>query len=517
MTITPGPETTSSAMHNVKEIIILGGGTAGWMAANLMAARWRDKGFTITLVESPEIGVIGVGEGSTPKLKDFFDALNIDETEWMPACNATYKNGIDFRDWSTVPGFESYFHPFGSTIDSLTYKFFKTNAILRRKNVDVSAHPNHFFLMTKLAEKKLAPIAPPNFPFQMDYAYHFDSVLLGRFLKNKAIQRGVKYIEGTVADAELSEDGRISSIRLKNGNKLSADYFVDCTGFHSFLLQKTLGVPFKSFSDNLFNDAAVAIPSEITSEIPSQTVSTALSNGWAWEIPLTNRFGNGYVYSSKFISADQAETELRQYLGLLDSDVEARHLKMRVGRAEKSWHKNCVAIGLSQGFIEPLEATALQFVQSTIESFIQAFEMGNYSEMHQDEFNQQINQNFEGIRDYIVLHYKTNSRNDTEYWKANRENPNISSNLQAMLSCWDRVQNLEEALQRLDIGKYYTSISWNCLLAGVGRFSQEENLITLSKQAQSVDLDYIDSFLSGCSLNFEDHRGQLNSYLAKTA
>ncbi|MCW8876711.1 MAG: tryptophan 7-halogenase [Kangiellaceae bacterium] len=504
-------------MQNVKDIIILGGGTAGWMAANLMAAQWHEKGINITLVESPEIGVIGVGEGSTPKLKDFFDTLNIEESEWMPACNATYKNGIDFRDWSTIPGFESYFHPFGSTIDSLTYKFFKTNAILRRKNVDVSAHPNHFFLMTKLAAKKLAPIAPPNFPFQMDYAYHFDSVLLGQFLKKKAIERGVKYVEGTVENAQLSENGKIASIHLKNGDELSADYFVDCSGFYSFLLQKTLGVPFKSFSDNLFNDSAVAMPTEITSEIPSQTVSTALSNGWAWEIPLTNRFGNGYVYSSKFISSDQAETELRQTLGLLDADVEVRHLKMKVGRAEKSWHKNCVAIGLSQGFIEPLEATALQFVQTTIESFIQAFEMGNFSETHQTQFNEQINRNFEGIRDYIVLHYKTNSRNDTEYWRANRENTNISSNLQAMLSCWDNVQNLEEALQRLDIGKYYTSISWNCLLAGVGRFTQKDKLIQLDKQPHGVDLDYVDNFLNGCSLNFGDHREQLNSYLAMTA
>jgi len=499
----------------INNIIILGGGTAGWMTANLLALRWTHLGINITLVESPEIGIIGVGEGSTPKLKDFFDTLGVKESEWMPECNATYKNGITFKHWSTVRGFESYFHPFGCTIDALTYKLFRTNVMLRQKGIDVNAHPNRFFLMASLADKKLAPIAPKNFPFQMDYSYHFDSHLLGNFLKRKAIENGVKHIEGTVKDVALNSNGDITTITLKNSLNLSADFFIDCSGFASVLLQKTLKVPFNNFSKNLFNDAAIALPTPLTAKIPSQTVSTALKYGWAWQIPLTNRFGNGYVYSTAFCSKEQAEIELRAELGLLDNDVEARHLKMKVGCVSKSWYRNCVAIGLSQGFIEPLEATALQFVHSTIEEFIQAFELGHFTSKYQETFNTRINLNFEGIRDYIVLHYKSNSREDTDYWRENRENSNISSNLQTMLSCWHKMYSIEETLKRLDIGKYYTSISWNCLLAGVGRFPLQESLIPPDKNMGEVDLDFIDNFLHGCTLNFDDHKKSLRKHQSK--
>jgi len=491
--------------HGIKDIIILGGGTAGWMTANLMAKRWGNGQVNITLVESPDIGIIGVGEGSTPKLKDFFDTLGIEESEWMPECNATYKNGITFKDWSTIPGFDEYFHPFGCTIDVLTFKLFKANVVLRRKGIDVYAHPNRFFLMASLSDKKLAPIAHENFPFQFDYAYHFDSVLVGKFLQKRAIANGVKHIEGTVKDVQLHENGDIASITLADNQSLSADFFVDCTGFASVLLQRTLKVAFRSFSENLFNDAAVAMPTPITANIPSQTISTALANGWAWEIPLTNRFGHGYVYSSSHCSADEAETELRTRLGLLDSDVEARHIGMRVGRVDKCWVKNCVSIGLSQGFIEPLEATALQFVYTTIEEFMGAFEFGGFTNEYQDSFNQRINLNFEGIRDYIVLHYKTNSRNDSEYWKQNRENTHISSNLQSMLDCWYEVHSLEEELQRLKIGNYYTTISWNCLLAGMGLFAPQDQLTAPDDRVMQADLDYVDDFVARCTMNFDAH------------
>ncbi len=493
----------------INDILIVGGGTAGWMTANLMAHKWCDYDINITLVESPEVGIIGVGEGSTPKLKDFFDALNISEEEWMPACNATYKNGINFINWSTVPGFTEYFHPFGCTIDALTYPFFRDNSILRRKGVNVDVNPNNYFLMTKLAESKLSPIAANNFPFQFDYAYHFDSALLGHFLRKKASELGVKHIEGTVVEIKQNDNGELRSIELTDGRTFAADYFVDCTGFAAILIQKTLGVRFISFAENLFNDSAIAIPTEISNNIPSETESTALKNGWAWKIPLTNRFGNGYVYSSDYSTADDAETELRSHLGMLDSEVEARHLKMRVGRAEKSWCKNCVAIGLSQGFIEPLEATALQFVHSSIESFITAFEKGGFSAAHQDQFNQQINRNFEGIRDYIVLHYQTNSRNDSEYWKDNRSHAQISENLSQMIACWNQVNNIEEKLLQLNISQYYTAISWNCMFAGTGLFPP------LSKQQMSennqgtVDLNYLKKFFTDCTLNFKPHEIQL--------
>tara|TARA_Y100000814_G_scaffold291038_1_gene266684 strand:- start:111 stop:1613 length:1503 start_codon:yes stop_codon:yes gene_type:complete len=492
----------------MKNIVILGGGTAGWMTANLLQKKWRQRGIQISVVESPDIGIIGVGEGSTPLLKEFFDSLEISESEWMPQCNATYKNGISFNDWSTVPGYESYFHPFPCSLDFATFGFLYKYTELRRKGADVLAHPNRFSLMAGLTERKLAPLPAENFPFHFQYGYHFDSVLIGKFLREKAKESGVCHIEATVEKVEQESDGSIKSLLLNTGQILSGDFFVDCSGFASILLQKTLKVPFVSFAENLFNDSAVAIPTDIETEIPAETLSTALSNGWAWKIPLTNRFGNGYVFSSKYCSPDEAETELRTHLNILESDVEARHLKMKVGRVQETWAKNCVAVGLSQGFIEPLEATALQFVYSTIEQFSQALEEGNFSGKNRDEFNARMNANFEGVRDYIVLHYKTNSRSDSQYWIDNRENQKISHNLRSMIECWYAIEDTQEALTRLNIGSYYSQRSWTCLLAGVGVFPKQENLVTPDEGKVGMamkDLKYVDDFIKGCSMNFKSH------------
>ncbi|MBM87334.1 MAG: tryptophan halogenase [Gammaproteobacteria bacterium] len=497
---------------SVKNIVILGGGTAGWMTANLLNQKWQHLGVKITVVESPDIGIIGVGEGSTPLLKVFFDSLGISESEWMPECNATYKNGITFNNWSTVNGYEGYFHPFPTSLDFATFGFLYKYSALRRKGLDILAHPNRFSLMANLTEKRLAPLPAESFPFHFQYGYHFDSVLIGKFLREKAKGLGVEHIEATVENVEQGENGDIKFLMLNTGQNLSADFFVDCSGFASILLQKTLNVPFQSFAENLFNDSAIAIPTEIEPNIPSETISTALSYGWVWKIPLTNRFGNGYVYSSKYCAPDEAEKELRAHLGLLDSDIEARHLKMKVGRSEETWRNNCVAIGLSQGFIEPLEATALQFVYSTIDEFAKAFEEGGFTNQHREEFNTRMNLNFEGIRDYIVLHYKTNSRNDTQYWIDNRENQNLSNNLKEMIECWYAIEDIEATLTRLNIGQYYSQRSWTCLLAGMGIFPRQENLDSAdaenAKAAQS-DLDYVDNFITGCSLNFQAHEKML--------
>ena len=495
----------------IKNIVILGGGTAGWMCANLLLKKWRHLGINVTLVESPDIGIIGVGEGSTPSLKAFLDILEIDESEWMSECNATYKNGITFKNWSSVAGYEEYFHPFPCSLDFATFGFLEKNSTLRRKGVDVIAKHNRFSLMASLAEKKFAPIPSKNFPFHFQYGYHFDSVLLGKFLRKKALEIGITHIQATVKNVEVDSNGDITSLNLNDDQVVSGDFFVDCSGFASVLLQKTLEVPFISFSENLFNDSAIAIPAEIDPDIPSQTVSTALTNGWVWLIPLTNRFGNGYVYSSQYCTQDEAEKELRAHLGILESDVEARHLKMKVGRVKESWRKNCVAVGLSQGFIEPLEATAIQFVHSTIAQFAMAFEQGEFTDKHKDEFNERMNQDFEGIRDYIVLHYKTNSRNDSQYWIDNRENKNISSNLSSMLNCWYKIQALDAELNRLNIAGYYSPKSWNCLLAGMGLFPPAESLTSAEAPSAQADLDFVDNFIDGCSMNFRSHELMLKS------
>ena len=252
--------------------------------------------------------IIGVGEGSTPWLRGFFDSLGIEESEWMPECHATYKCGITFDGWSTKPGFESYFHPFASMLDNLTMTQFVHNVEARINGANVFAHPDRFFIATRLAAERRAPKARDSFPFDVWHGYHFDAMLLGRFLHKKALERGVRYKTCHVTHATLGADGAIASVHTKEGETIAADLFVDCSGFAGLLIDKALQTPFVSFANNLFNDAAVAIPTPMGETIPSETVSTALKHGWAWKIPLTSRFGNGYVYSTQFCSPDAAET-----------------------------------------------------------------------------------------------------------------------------------------------------------------------------------------------------------------
>jgi len=495
--------------EKTKKILIVGGGTAAWMAANLMAARWAEQLIEITLMESADIGIIGVGEGSTPQLKGFMDSLGIEEAEWMPRCNATYKAGITFAGWSTKPGYESYFHPFPAQPDDYTAPAFFHNSFVRRQGVDVEGHPDKFFLTAHLAKNKLAPIAQDSFPFEINYGYHFDSSLLGKFLAEKAAERGVKHITATVTDVRQNTSGDIDSVLTDSGESIAADFFVDCTGFRALLIQQTLKTPFKSFAENLFNDSAVVIPTPCTDALDSQTISTALKHGWAWSIPLTSRVGNGYVFSSSFCSGDQAETELRMKLGLLDSDVEARHLKMKVGQVQEHWSRNCLAVGLSQGFIEPLEATALHLVQETVQGFIESYEKGDYSDKYRQSFNNSVSTRFERVRDYIVAHYRVNSRTDSEYWLANARNENLSESLRAILTTWVSGKNLSDELDRQDIDNYYPSISWHCLLAGYGIYPAADQLKPGNDMANKHNLPQIEDFIRRCAMNFKPHREQL--------
>ena len=456
-----------------RHIVIVGGGSAGWMAAMLLADSLLPRGAEITVLESPAVGIIGVGEGSTPWLRGFFDRLGIEEAEWMPACHATYKCGITFDGWCTKPGFESYFHPFASMLDNLTMTQFVHNVEARLQGADVPVRPERYFVAARLAAERRAPRPAANFPFDVWYGYHFDAVLLGRFLQKKAIERGVRHRACHVAEVKHHENGDLAAAVTKEGERIDADFFVDCSGFGGLLIQKALATPYVSFADNLFNDAAVAMPTPMEDAIPSETISSAMRHGWAWKIPLTQRFGNGYVYSSAACSADEAERELRERLGLLDADVEARHLKMRTGRVTKHWNRNCLAVGLSQGFIEPLEATALLFVQRTLQAFVDSVEQGMVDEPARERLNARLNEQMEGTRDYIVTHYKTNTRTDTEYWRANAANTHLSDPLMALFSHWLGREGIAAEVREQRLGKGYPVFSWYCLLAGMGLFPDE--------------------------------------------
>jgi tryptophan 6-halogenase len=489
----------------VRRIVIVGGGSAGWMTALTFARSLIDRGVEITVLESPTVGIIGVGEGSTPWLRGFFDSLGIEESEWMPACHATYKCGITFDGWSTKPGFERYFHPFASMLDNLTMTQFVHNVEARVKGADVYAHPDRFFIAARLAAGQRAPKAPESFPFDIWHGYHFDSMLLGQFLHRKALERGVRYKVCHVTHASLDAAGAIASVGTKEGETIEADLFVDCTGFTGLLIEKALQTPFISFANNLFNDAAVAIPSPIGTSIPSETVSTAFKHGWAWKIPLTSRYGNGYVYSTQFCSPDEAETELRRNLGLLESDAPARHLKMKIGRVTQHWNKNCLAVGLSQGFIEPLEATALHFIQQTAAVFVDFLEQGDLSDAAHDRFNQHVNDHFEGTRDYIVTHYKTNTRRDTEYWRANSANLNLSDDLKRLFSAWMEGKSIAPGVRQQVIGKGYPVFSWYSIMAGMGIFPDPQDLRPPTPQEARYRMTEIDNLLDRSSANFPDH------------
>ncbi len=488
--------------RKMPHIVILGGGSAGWITAALLAKAWSEQGRLITVIESPEIGIIGVGEGSTPQLKAFFDHIDVDEATWMAACDATWKLGIRFTGWSQRPGFESYFHPFSCPVDLHSEPSFVRNCALARRGFDVPAHPDPFYLATRLAEAGMAPHAADTFPFAPSYGYHFDAFKLGGFLRDHCVTRGVVHLERKIAEVELGESGNVTALLCEGGERVEGDFFVDCSGFRSVIAQERMNGRFLPFGENLFNDRAVVFPTPAHDGFKPQTDAIAMRAGWRWQIPLTTRNGNGYVYASDAISDDEAERELREALGLLDDPVTAHFLKMKVGRLENSWTGNCLATGLAQGFIEPLEATALHIVISTTLDFIRAFEAGGFTPEHRDRFNHTVAERYEGIRDYIVGHYRLNQRTDTDYWCANAANVATSDSYKAMMSGWFSQADMAETLATAYREPTYSLTSWHCLFAGYGTYPDKAKMRLLPSGYAGADMAALDQMLTACAQNF---------------
>ena len=504
----------------MKKILILGGGTAGWMTANALQQAFKNHGYSITLVESPQIGTIGVGEGSTPHLKRFFDNLNISEQEWMPACSATYKNGISFIDWTEHLLQNSYFHPFPSIIDRQTAGTFLTNCMARHHGYAADVNPEHYFLAKALSAGGYGPLSiSGQATIPMNYAYHFDSNLLGDFLAQKGVEAGVVHIQGKFISAHNDNFGNISCIELEDKRQLHADFFIDASGFTSYLLQQHCEIEFESFASSLFNDSAIALPSKAELPILAETKATALNYGWAWHIPLSNRTGNGYVFSSRYTSFENAENELRSHLHFSKNkaieNTPARHIKMKVGQAKQAWCKNVMAIGLAQGFIEPLEATALHMVIDSIDLFIQKFKKGAYQSNDRVIFNESIAKRYLGIKDYIVCHYKVNHKFTSEYWNDCRNMEGISDNLQTVIDAWCNKQDITPVLDKLGMTTYYPAISWYCLLAGYGYFNHSPlNYSSMSNAkvaANKQSMDSMGSFLKQQCAKFSSHQALLKS------
>lgn len=483
-------------------VVVLGGGSAGWITACLLHHRWAARGGTVTVVESPEIGIIGVGEGSTPQLKAMFDHLGIAESEWMAACDATFKFGIRFSGWSERPGFASYFHPFPGPVDLHSEPAFVQACALARRGFDVPAHPDDWFLATLLAEERRGPQAAPGFPFAPGYGYHFDAYKLGAFLREWSVARGVEHISARVGEAELAADGDVAALVLEDGRRITGDLYVDCSGFRALIAQEALGGRFVPFGQNLFNDRAVVIPTAPDARYRPQTDAIAMRHGWRWRIPLTARTGNGYVYSSRHCSDQEAEDELRAATGTPGVEQPVRFLQMKVGRVEHTWHRNCVAAGLAQGFIEPLEATALHIVIATALEFASAWEDGGFTPVHRDRFNRQAADRYDGIRDYIVGHFKLNQRSDTAYWRENAANDALSDRLKGMITAWFTQGDLAEANRQAYGARYYSAASWHCLLAGYGTFPPLARMRPLPDEFAPPPVDEVRQMLAACATNF---------------
>ncbi|MCL1140673.1 tryptophan halogenase family protein [Shewanella pneumatophori] len=456
-------------MEAIKKIVIVGGGTSGWMAAAALANAKSTIPLDITLIESSQIGTIGVGEGSTPYLKHFMASLGFSEADWMTRCDASFKTGIYFDDWSE-PG-SRYFHPFYTSFDVKPAEVFFHLANARRRGAGPHTIGDDFFLTGQLAQMNLAPKPHKPLPVEVEYGYHFDAAKLARVLKQYALDKGVTHLVDEVIATELMQDGNVAKLTLESEEALSADFFIDASGFRAVLIEKALDVDFESFSTELINDAAVAVSTNIDlQQTKHYTTSKALSAGWMWQIPLTSRAGNGYVYSSAHLTQAEAEQELAAELDIDPTTVDFKHLKMKVGMRSSPWTKNVLAIGLAHSFVEPLEATALMVTQWSIESFVKVLTTTKFVETQTESratFNQQLSQLVLGVKEYIHAHYVTSQRRDSSYWQQVTSKTHIQPRLASMLSCWRSGQDFDALLYRFDAELAYFSPSWYVLLAGM--------------------------------------------------
>ncbi|GAA3086284.1 tryptophan halogenase family protein [Streptosporangium carneum] len=418
-----------------RNVVIVGGGTAGWMTASYLTAAFGDQ-VSVTLVESANVATIGVGEATFSTVRHFFEYLGLDEREWMPECHATYKLAIRFENWRERG--HHFYHAFERmrAVDGFTLpewwlhtspgSRFDQDCFVIPALCDAMSSPRH--LEGTLFEREFAGDAAGRMhrstlteqDTQFPYAYHFDATLLAGFLTKYATARGVRHVLDDVLEVKLDDRGWISHVVTREHGELHGDLFVDCTGFRGMLLNAALGEPFLSYQDTLPNDRAVAlrVPRDMaTHGIRPCTTATAQDAGWIWTIPLFGRVGTGYVYSSQYCDAEEAERTLREFVGPEADDLSANHIRMRIGRSENSWVKNCVAIGLASGFVEPLESTGIFFIQNGIEQLVKNFPAETWDDGLRAAYNRQVANVMDGVREFLVLHYYAAARQDNQYWR----------------------------------------------------------------------------------------------------
>jgi tryptophan halogenase len=404
------------ADRRIRSIVVVGGGTAGWMAAAGIAHK-LGRQCSIRLIESAEIGIVGVGEATVPHIRAFNNSLGIDEADFMRSTNATFKLGIEFVNWARLG--DSYFHPFGELGRRLNgvdfhHYWLKLCQMGERNEQDI------FELSLPILAAKQGKFALPaqddSVLSTFGYAYQFDATLYAPYLRKHAEARGVVRTEGKIVDVTLDgETGFVESVTLENGEKIAGDLFIDCSGFRGLLIEQALKTGYNDWTHWLPCDRAVAAPCEAAGMSLAYTRCTGREAGWQWRIPLQHRVGNGYVYSSKYISDEDAAASLTANLeGKLLA--EPRFLRFVTGLRKQSWNKNVVAIGLSSGFLEPLESSSIYLIQQAITYLLDLFPTRDFDAADVDEFNRLISLEYERVRDFIVLHYHATERNDTPFW-----------------------------------------------------------------------------------------------------
>lgn len=493
----------------IEKIVIVGGGSAGWMAAAALADAVQGN-CRITLIESEEIGAIGVGEATIPPVKNFNNRLGIDEATFMKETGGTFKLGIQFINWTREN--HAYFHPFGqygAEFDtSPFYQFWMREHLSGRDATDIDDYSMAW------AAGRAGKFQHPSQDKRLiqstfDYAYHFDATLYARFLRGYSETRGVERIEGKVVDvAQNTQTGFITSVRMENGETIEGDFFIDCTGFFGLLIEKTLKTGYEDWSRWLRCDRAVAVPCKpADGPLSPYTTSTAKTGGWQWRIPLQHRVGNGYVYCSDHLSAGDAETELMSTIeGAPLADP--RHLSFTTGRRRKFWNKNCVAIGLSAGFMEPLESTSLHLIQYGVMRLLALFPDKSMSPLLADEYNALTSAEYERIRDFLILHYKANERDDGELWREC-----------AQMDVPDRVkykmdQFRTHGLISSDERELFHNPSWIAVYIGQNIIPQRAPaMVNLRTQTPALErLSQIRSAIKEAVEAMPDHRDYINGY-----
>jgi tryptophan halogenase len=467
-------------------IVIVGGGTAGWMTATALVSLIPPNRCQVRLVESEEIGIVGVGEATFPEIKNFNDAVGIDEAEMLRATNGAFKLGIEFVDW----GFKGsrYIHPFGIHGPADMGHIFHHQWV-RARQTGWKSDFQEFSFAAEAARRcrfQLPETRRATINSAYTYAYHFDASLYGAFLRRIAEQRGAMRTEGKVREVvQAPESGDIQSLVLESGETISGDLFIDCSGFRSLLLGKALGVGWEDWSKWLLCDRAFALPSE-RDELSPYTRSTAMEAGWRWRIPLQHRTGNGYVFSTSFTGEDEAADSLSRNL-----DTKAlgdpRLLKFTTGRRSVTWDKNCVAIGLAGGFFEPLESTSIYLIQVAIMNLVPLLPGKRIDPPLRDEFNRLMDLQYERIRDFLILHYKLNTREDAELWRycAAMDVPeSLTRKIELFLHC-GIIERYKDGL--------FTPTSWLSVFIGQGLIPE-----TYSPMADAIPqeklIDRLDDF-----------------------